>query len=120
MSKSIFGFLKTAEVIAFTAQGEVDWETTLSTVQNKVESEIAEAAERDSVIEATLMDLFNKLPDGGSLPRPIAVSLTVSKVLGNTDNLVAMADWTGHVNDYLDRTTKFIGKRGRNGGLFKV
>ncbi|NDB82602.1 MAG: hypothetical protein EB127_07660 [Alphaproteobacteria bacterium] len=120
MSKSIFGFLKTAEVVSFCADGSVDWETTLSTIQNKVESEIAESAERDYVIEATLTELFNKLPEGGSLPRPIAVSLTVSKVLGNTDNLVAMADWTGHVNDYLDRTTKFIGKRGRNGGLFKV
>lgn len=120
MSKSIFGFLKSAELVSLHTNGSVDWETTLSTIQNKVETELAEASERDGVIENILDQVFAKLPTGGSLPRPIAVSMVVSEVVGSTGNISAMAEWTNHVNDYLDRTDKFVGKRGRNGGLFKA
>lgn len=120
MSKSIFGFLKSAEVVSLTAEGVIDWEATLSTIQNKVESELAESAERDTVIETTLLGVFDKLPPGGSIPRPLAVSMAVNEILGGGTNILAMTEWTGHVSDYLDRTTKFVGKRGRNGGLFKA
>lgn len=119
MSKSIFGFLKSAEVVAVTATGAIDWEATLSTIQSKVESELAESAERDALIETKLDQVFEKLPSGGSLPRPIAVSMVVSEIVG-VGGISAMAEWTNHVNDYLDRTTRFVGKRGRNGGLFKA
>lgn len=120
MSKSVFGFLKSAELVSLTAEGGIDWETTLTTIQAKVEGEIAESSERDYVIETKLEELFAKLPPGGSLPRPLAVSMVVNEVVGNTGNILAMTEWTGHVNDYLDRTSKFVGKRGRNGGLFKA
>lgn len=120
MSKSIFGFLKSAEVVSLNTDGSVDWEVTLSAIQSKVETELAESSERDSVIETKLYELFAKLPEGGSLPRPIAASMVVSEVVGSTGDIAAMAAWTNHVNDYLDRTDKFVGKRGRNGGLFKA
>lgn len=120
MSKNIFGFLKQAEVVSLTTEGGIDWEVTLATIQAKVESELAESAERDYVIETKLNEVFAKLPAGGSLPRPLAVSMVVNDVVGGTGNIAAMTEWTNHVNDYLDRTTKFVGKRGRNGGLFKA
>lgn len=120
MSKSVFGFLSSANLVSLTATGEVDWDTTLTAIQGKVETEIAESAERDAVIEAALFGIFDKLPPGGSLPRPLAVSLAVNEVVGSGGGILAMTEYTNHVNDYLDRTTKFVGKRGRNGGLFRA
>lgn len=120
MSKSFFGVLKSAEVVSLDANGGIDWEVTLATIQAKVETEIAECAERDSTIQSVLNAIYDKLPEGGSLPRPLAVNLTVSAIVNDATNVVAMGEWTNHVNDYLDRTVAFTGKRGRNGGLFRA
>lgn len=120
MSKSFFGVLKSAEVVSLHTDGSIDWEVTLATIQAKVETELAESAERDTAITAILNGIYDKLPEGGSLPRPLAVNLTVSAIVNDATNVAAMAEWTNHVNDYLDRTTAFTGKRGRNGGLFRA
>lgn len=119
MSKSVLGFLKGADLVSFHTDGSIDWEVTSVNIQCVVDQEVSDCAESDYKIENALNEIFDQLPSGSHIPSPLAVNLVVSKIAPAGD-IPAMTEATNQVNDYLERSTKFVGKRGRNGGLTRV
>lgn len=112
---NVFSVLAGAGLVTYCSDGSVDFEATLSAVQDRVTAEAAETAEWDARISAALNSVFDGLKAGQRIPRPLAVNIAVQK-LGCTE-IADMQDATLRVDDYLDRTNAFSGKRGRNGGL---
>jgi hypothetical protein len=119
MAKSILGFLKGENLVCFNTDGSVDWDVTSENIRCVVDQEVFNCAEADSKIETALNEVFNQLPDGAHIPSPLAVNLVVSKIAIPGD-ITSMTEATNQVNAYLERSTKFVGKRGRNGGLTRV
>jgi len=112
---NVFGLLS-KESLVFYLNGKIDWNETLVAIQSRMEDEINQAAETDSSIIAALNEVFDQLPAGSRIPQPLAVNLAVAKLV-NVSDITAMSEMTNKVNEYLERSTIFKGKRGRSGGL---
>lgn len=104
--------------VAFNADGSLDWEGTASAIQGQLLSEIEESRKNDGLIEGALDALYDKLPAGTGLPTPMVVNAVASELCGG--NIIAMAEFTNLVSEYLDRNHRFQSKRGRSGGLFRI
>ena len=98
--------------------GSVDWEGTLGSIQAQMEMELVENQESDSSIEAALDSVYDSMDPGIGLPTPVVVQ-TVSAALAN-GNLQEQILFAGKVEDFLSRTNRFVSKRGRSGGLFRI
>ena len=72
----------------------------------------------DSLIEVALDSIYDSMDPGTGLPTPVVVQ-TVSASLAN-GNLQEQIAFTAKVEDFLSRTNRFISKRGRSGGLFRI
>ena len=115
MSKSIFAVLSSEDLVVSGSDG-IDWQATMTAIQSRIEAEVTEHAESDKVIVDALNEVFDSLPMGAKIPRPLAINLAASKLVGGSD-ITALAEMTSKIDEYLNRSTAFVGVRGRNGGL---
>ena len=97
--------------------GTVNVEATLSAVKAAWLAECEASAVRDNQIEAALNNAFTSL--GVCIyPTPEIVSIASAMLVnGELNKLAGVAD---EVRDYLSRSNKFKGERGRKGGLRKL
>ena len=104
--------------VSFSNDGSVDWDNTLTSIRAQMEMEIEANQKSDGEIEVGLDTIYDSLPAGTGLPTPMVVQ-TVSASLagGNIQDQIA---WTGKVENFLARTNRFVSKRGRSGGLFRI
>jgi len=100
------------------SNGEVDWDNTMLVIQQTLESEFATSRENDSLLEAALDRLFDRVPVGTSIPTPIAVQTAASEVAGGDFN--KMQSLMPSCEALIARSPRFQSKRGRNGGLFRI
>ena len=114
---NLFSVLSSQGLVVTATDGSIDFTATLDNVQNRVEVEATEAAEWDAKVENSLNEIFDSLPADQRIARPLAVNLAVQKLGGDKPTLETMIELTGRIDDYLDRSVRFTGKRGRNGGL---
>jgi hypothetical protein len=98
--------------------GSINWEGTLGRIRSQLEAEISANAERDVQIEAALDSLYDMLPPGAPLPTPTVVQTVAAALAGG--NLAEQVRLAAEVDDYLKRSTRFVSKRGRSGGLFRI
>jgi hypothetical protein len=104
--------------LTYFTDGSVNWEVSISTIQNAVESELREARAYDETISAALDKLYDAAPAGSSFPTPMVVSLVASELAGG--NMARMAELTPLVVAFVERSPRFQSKRGRSGGLFRI
>lgn len=104
--------------VALTNEGSVDWDITLSAIQTQIQIEMEENRKGDCEIEGAMDAIFDQVPAGTGIPTPMVVQ-TVSASLAN-GNIQSQIAWSGKVEDFLSRTNRFVSKRGRSGGLFRV
>lgn len=106
-----------APFIASTVDGTVDVDATLAAVKAAWLAEIEASAVRDAEIETALDNTFTSL--GVDIyPTPEVVSIASAMLSGGELNkLAGIAD---EVREYLGRTTRFKGERGRKGGLRRL
>lgn len=98
--------------------GSVQWDSTLGAIRSAMESEIAANRESDVKIEAQLDVIYDSVPAGTGLPTPMVVQTVAASLAG--DNLIERVAWAAKVYDFLSRTNRFVSKKGRSGGLFRV
>lgn len=98
--------------------GSVQWETTLGAIRSAMESEIAANLESDGKIEGALDSLYDSVPVGTGLPGPTVTQTVAASLAGG--NLAQQIAWVAKIEDYLSRSPRFVSKRGRSGGLFRV
>ena len=104
--------------VVLTNEGSVVWDSTLAGIRGQMQIEMEENSKSDGEIEVGLDSLYDSLPVGTGLPTPMVVQ-TVSASLAS-GNIQAQIAWTAKVEDFLGRTNRFISKRGRSGGLFRI
>lgn len=104
--------------IVRTEDGSVNWESTLEAIQGQIVRELEENSKTDGVIEGALDSLYDSLPVGTGLPTPMVVQTVSASLAGG--NIQAQIAWTAKVEDYLARSQRFVSKRGRSGGLFRI
>lgn len=109
---AVAAFLSTNE------DGSVNWERTLGGIRAQLQAEISANAERDVQVEAALDSLYDTLAPGSSLPTPTVVQTVAASLAGG--KLQEQIRIAGEVDDYLKRSTRFVSKRGRSGGLFRI
>lgn len=97
--------------------GEVDLEATFNAVKAAWVMECEASAVRDTEIESALDNAFACLGTD-VYPTPEVVSIASTMLAGN--DLTAMAGIADEVRDYLSRSSRFVGVRGRKGGLRRV
>lgn len=99
------------------ADGSVDFEGTADAVSAALAAEVEATAVRDSEIEATLDDVFARL-NTDIYPTPEVVSIAAATLVGS--DITKMASTAEEVRDFLSRTARFVGERGRKGGLRRL
>lgn len=106
-----------SEFVVFGSDGSVDVDATTDNLRAAIASELERNAVRDSEIETALDDVFARL--GTDIyPTPEVVSIASALMVGS--DLTKMASTADEVRDYLSRSSRFVGERGRKGGLRKV
>lgn len=104
---------------AFTVSvnGVVDIDATLKAVKAAWIAECEASAVRDNEIESALDNAFTSL--GVSVyPTPQIVSIASAMLVqGELNKMAGVAE---EIKDYLSRSNKFKGERGRKGGLRKL
>jgi len=108
--------LLSKEGLVFYADGNLDWDATLGAIQVQVTAEAEAAQVWDTQILEALNKVFDGLPAEARIPEPMAVNL-VERSLYTGSDIAEMMVVRGKIQDYLDRSTEFTGKRGRGGGL---
>lgn len=104
--------------VSFANDGSVDWDLTLTSIRAQMEMEIEENRKSDGEIEVGLDAIYDSLPVGTGLPTPMVVQTVSASLAGG--NIQAQIAWTAKVENFLERTNRFVSKRGRSGGLFRV
>ena len=104
--------------VVLTNDGSVNWDSTLAGIRGQMEIEIEENRKGDLEIERGLDAIYDSLPVGTGLPTPMVVQ-TVSASMAN-GNIEAQIELVAKVEDFLKRTNRFVSKRGRSGGLFRI
>ena len=107
-----------ASFIVTNDDGSINWKSTLAGLRSKMEEEILANAEKDMHIEAALDSLYDAMPPGSSLPTPTAVQTVAASLAGG--NLAEQVRIAADVEEYLKRSPRFVAKRGRSGGLFRI
>jgi hypothetical protein len=112
----ILSALVNAGVVSFASDGSIDLSATAENVKARLaEEEIANRAE-DGAIEEALVATFAML-GLEVVPAPTLTAMAAVSLAGNTP--VRVAEYQGKVTEYLGRSARFEGKRGRNGGIVK-
>ena len=98
--------------------GEISWEETGEAILAALQADLAEVASHDAAIEAALDRLYDRVPAGTAIRTPIVVQAVAAELAGG--DFLRMTETTALVEAYLDRSVRFVGQRGRNGGLKRV
>lgn len=113
---AILGTLKSANVLVSGDSG-IDIEATLDALKAVIAAEVESTSIQDKEIEAALDDVYHRL-GVDVYQTPAIVSMAAATLCGN--DVTAMASKSEAVRDFLSRSSRFVGVRGRNGGLKKV
>ena len=105
-------------LLAFNEDGTVNWEVSGEVLFSAINAEVEEARKHDAAISAALDSLFDRVPAGTRLPTPMVCQAIAGELSGG--DLVKMAELSGMVADYLERSSRFESKRGRSGGLARL
>lgn len=100
------------------SSGGVQWDRTLSAIRAQMEMEMEANRQNDARIEASLDSIYDNLPPGTGLPRPVVVQTVAAALSGG--NLAEQVRLAGEIEDFLTRSPRFVAKKGRSGGLFRV
>lgn len=112
---NLFSLLSKEGLVVY-SDGSIDYAATLEGIRNQVTAEAESAHEWDQQIHAALNVVFDTLKPGARIPEPMAVNL-VERQLYQGSDIAEMTVVRNKIQDYLDRSTTFTGKRGRGGGL---
>jgi hypothetical protein len=113
----ILSVLVNAGVVSFKSDGTIDLETTGALVAARLaEEEVANRAE-DGAIEDSLVQVFGTL-GLETIPAPTLTAMAAVALAGSQPARVA--EYQAKVSEYLARSPRFQGKRGRNGGIVKL
>jgi hypothetical protein len=104
--------------IASAADGSVDWDRTLADIKLAVCAELEASKANDAKIESALDSLFDMVPSGTGVPSPAVVQAVASSLAEG--NFARQLEWVPQVESYLLRSPRFVSKRGRSGGLFRI
>ena len=118
MSKNVSILSAVSAFIVRASDGSVNWDNTLSAIRNGIAAEMEENRKDDGEIEKGLDAIYDALPAGTGLPTPMVVQTVAASLSGG--DIEAQIEWAAKVTDYLTRTNRFVSKRGRSGGLFRV
>ena len=104
-------------IVVFAADGSIDLSATANAVTVALASEIEATANRDKEIEAVLDNVYTRL--GVDIyPTPEVVSIASATLVGS--DLTKMANVSDEIRNYLSRSARFVGERGRKGGLRRL
>lgn len=109
--KAVSGF------VVVNADGSINMEATLKNVQGAITAELEAKASTDVAVEAALDQAFDLLKVD-IYPTPEVVSIASSILVGN--DVTKLAGAADSVRDYLERSARFKGERGRKGGLRRL
>lgn len=113
----ILSVLVNAGVVSFKADGSIDLEATSENVKVRLgEEEIANRAE-DGKIETALCEVFATL-GLETVPAPTLTAMAAVSLAGSQPARVA--EYQAKVTEYLARSPRFQGKRGKGGGIVKL
>lgn len=107
-----------SHLVSVLPDGSPDWETSLGNIQRAIQAELEANRALDGRIEAELDKVFDKVPAGTGLPTPMVVQAVAAELSGG--DFAQQAELAGKVTAYLERSKRFVSKRGRSGGLFRV
>ena len=107
-----------SDVLVFAADGSVKWEDSFAAIQNAVEAELEENRSFDSTVCGALDQFFDTVPANVGVAAPFVIQAVSAQLSGG--NFLVAAEYAKKVSEYLDRSTRFVSKRGRNGGLFRI
>lgn len=116
MNKNILNVV--SSFVSFSNDGSVDWDLTLAGIRAQMQIEMEENQKGDEQIEVGLDTIYDSLPAGTGLPTPMVVQTVSASLAGG--NIQEQISWTGKVEDFLARTNRFVAKKGRSGGLFRI
>lgn len=116
MDKKILSALVNAGVVSFAADGSIDLSTTAENVKARLAEEEVENKVLDQKIEEAVCNQFNLL-GLEVVPAPTLIAMSAVALAGNTPARVG--DFQAKVTEYLARSPRFQGKRGKGGGIVK-
>jgi len=113
----VVSLLAGADLLFFQQDGTIDIQRTVSNISEKLIAEQEQNREIDSKIEAEVDDLFDRMGtdvvDSGTVIAMVGVTLAGG-------NPAMVADCQKKVQDFLKRSPRFAGKRGRSGGMGRI
>ena len=116
MSKNIISTV--SHLLSNNSNGGIDWEVSLLSIRMQMEVEMCEKREWDVKIENSLDAIYDSMDPGVGLPTPVVVQTASANLAeGNLQEQIRIASL---VEDFLQRTNRFVSKRGRSGGLFRI
>lgn len=104
-------------LVVRSSNGSIDFAATANKVSAALAAEVEATAVRDSEIEAVLDNVYARL-GVDVYPTPEVVSIAAATLVGS--DITKMASVSDEVRGFLSRTSRFVGERGRKGGLRKV
>lgn len=116
MDKKILSVLVNAGVVSFGADGSIDLSATGENVKAAIAKEQEENQVVDSRIEAALDSVFDTLGTD-IVPAPTLTAMAAVSLAGN--HPASIPTWQSSIADYLGRTARFQGKRGKGGGIVR-
>lgn len=96
----------------------IDLDATMGKLKAALYAELEAQAGTDAKIEAALDTLFDGVEAGKAIPTDACIGKVANDLAGG--DILAVAEWTVAVRDFLSRSARFTGKRGRNGGVIRV
>lgn len=99
------------------ANGSINIDATLQNLKGAILAEQEANVKLDSVIEQALDTVYDKLQTD-IYPTPEVVAMASTTIVGS--DLARMATVSEQIRDYLGRSARFQGERGRKGGLRRL
>lgn len=111
------GILAAVKSCIVNVNGTIDLDATLSNIRKLLVAELEQNATMDASIETALDSVYDRL--GVDIyPTPEVVSIASATLVGS--DLAKMAGVSEQIRDYLGRSARFQGERGRKGGLRRL
>lgn len=104
--------------LSYNADGSIDIDGTMLQIQDNLQTELAQVAERDKVFQNHLNAIFDNSNGDEGLPTKW-VAGKVAQIVACGDEVMER-ELIAEVEDFIARSPKFEARRGRKGGLFRV
>lgn len=111
------GILAAVKSCVVNVNGSVDMDATLANIRKALASELEANQALDAQIESALDTVYNRL-GVDIFPGPEVVAMAAATLVGT--ELTRMATVSDQIRDYLSRSARFVGERGRKGGLRRL